>query len=66
MRDFNPRFTHPEHQIKLIAAHGDVGQLRDRSSMRVKKNSGGGELKKLRSSMGTLYGEPLGLSLNTA
>ena len=34
--------------------------------MRAKKNSGGGELKKLRSSMGTLYGEPLGLSLNTA
>ena len=27
------------------------------------KNSGGGELKKLRSSMGTLYEEPLGMAV---
>ena len=32
--------------------------------MNAKKN--GGELKKLRSSVGALYGEPLGMSLSTA
>ena len=33
--------------------------------MCAKKNSGGGELKKLRSSMGTLYGEPWTVPLVT-
>ena len=37
--------------------------MRDRREIDVKKNSGGGELNRARSSMVTLYGEPLEMAV---